>query len=374
MEMIRDKPVLGLGIGAFSYHYLDYQAAYLLNHPAYIKYSGKAAEAHNEYLHLAAETGIVGLVSFLAIIFVFYYLVYQYLEREEDKDDKIIIFGLLMGITCFLTHCLFTFPFHVPVLGSTFFILLGLTMANINLAGGNKGNDSAQNVVLIQFKSNALFLKIVIVMLIIMAVAVLWEIALKPYLAELNYFPGAKYFAEQDNDTALEYFKKAALYDTKNGRIMHALGSAYYQLDLQEEAQQILQKTIQIYKDRNTFRNLGLSYRQSGDFKQAEKQFQQAIYLDPKFYEAYHDLASLYIYQNEYEKAIEQWQRAIDLGLAFEEKHIFLYYIGLGYQRLSRQEEAYKYFLAALKEAPDDSSILKDIEQELLNIYLNDNI
>lgn len=337
LEIIKDKPILGLGIGTFSYHYLDYQAAFLVNHPEYIKYNGKAAEAHNEYLHLAAETGITGLFSLLAIIFVFYYLIYQYLEREKNKDNIIIIFGLLMGITCFLIHCLFTFPFHVPVLGTTFFILLGLTITYINLSEKNEGKESSKSAVLVKFKSNTFYTTIVTVMLIVLAVTGLWKIALKPYLAEHNYFKGANHFAEQENGIALEYFKRAAQYDSNNGRILHALGSAYYQLDLQEEAQKILQKTTQIYRDRNTFRNLGLSYRQSGDFEQAEKQFQQAIYLDPKYYVAYHDLASLYVYLNEYEKAIEQWQRAIDLGLEFEEKNDFLYYIGLGYQQLNSQ-------------------------------------
>jgi len=365
MEMIKNKPILGLGIGAFSYHYLDYQAAYLVKHPEYIKFSGKAAEAHNEYLHLAAEIGIAGLFSFLTIIYIFYYLIYQYLEKEKNKNYKIIIFGLLAGVTCFLIHCLFTFPFHVPVLGTTFFILLGLTIAYINLTEKGKGNDSAKNIVLIHFKFNALYRTIAIVILIVLAVTGLWKIALKPYLAELYYFKGARHFAVHNNEVALKYFKKAALYDSNNGRVMHALGSAYYQLDFQEEAKQYLQKTLKIYKDRNTFRNLGLSYRQSGDFEQAKKYFQLAIYIDPKYYHAYHDLASLFVYLNEYEKAIEQWQLAIDLGLEFEEKPNFLYYIGLGYQQLGRPKEAYDYFLAALQEAPDDSSVLLDIEQQL---------
>jgi len=376
LEMMEDKPLLGLGIGTFKYHYLDYQAEYLRQHPHYIKNSGKAAEAHNEYLQLVAEIGIVGLISFLGIIISFFFLIYQYLESKKNKEVKnkekmmvIVIFGLLMGITCFLIHCLFTFPFHVPVLGATFFILLSLTMVIINLEEEENQDYSKQYLRIIKLNLNPILKYISIALVLLLAVWEGWELAIKPYLAEIDYFKGAKCFTKQDNSKALEYFQKAAFLDSGNGRILHALGSAYYQLGLQEEAQKILEKTKTIYKDRNIYRNMGLSLMESGDYDRAEDEFKKAIKLDPKFYEAYHDLASWYVYQEEYQKAIEQWERAINLGFNFEEKHIFLYFIGIAWERMGDTEQAYHYFLEALKEAPDDSLVMADIEQELLNIY-----
>jgi len=373
-EMLKDKPIFGLGIGTFKYHYLDYQADYLIDHPNYIKNAVKAAEAHNEYLQIAAEMGLIGLISFLSIIFTFYYIVYQYFEKEHDKNKLLIIFGILMGVSCYLVHCLFTFPFHVPVLGATFFILIGLAVAYIEASTEEKLSNYNKKQIIFKFNIKPIFRYLSITIVIVIAFFAIWELAIKPYLAEINYFKGAKYFAEQNNNTALEYFQKAAQLDSSNGRIIHALGSAYYQLGMQEEAQKILQQTTEIYNDRNTFRNLGLSYMQSGDLQNAEEEFEQAIYLDPKFWKAYNDLASFYVYQDEYEKAIETWQKAIDLDLEFKEKHIFLYYIGMAYKRMENQEEAYNYFLEALKEAPDDSPIMADIEQELLKIYQSTNV
>jgi O-antigen ligase/Flp pilus assembly protein TadD len=369
IEMFKDKPAFGLGIGTFKYHYLDYQAAYLIDHPNYIRNSGKAAEAHNEYLQIAAEMGIIGLIVFLSIIFAFYYIVYQYFEKEDNKKNLLIIFGILMGITSCLIHCLFTFPFHVPALGAIFFILFGLTLAYMNISSGN------MNKSMIEIRLNIYTGIKYILLCIAVLVAIIGarHLAIKPYMAEINYYKGAKYFAEQNNNLALEYFEKASRLDSNNGRIMHALGSSYYQLGLQEEARNILQSTKEIYKDRNTCRNLGLSYMQSGNYEKAIEEFEQAIYLDPKFYEAYNDLASLYVYQGEYAKAIETWQKAIDLGLDFKEKHIFLYYIGMAYQRMNNSENAYEYFLEALIEAPDESPIMKDIENELLKNFQRNN-
>jgi len=195
------------------------------------------------------------------------------------------------------------------------------------------------------------------------------NIALYPYLAEINYFKRMKNYENQKYEDAFNYFEKATRLDPYNGRILHALGSTYYQLDMQEEAQQILEKTKGIFNDRNTYLNLGLSYLQSGNIEAVVKNFKHAIYLDPEFWQAYNDLASLYVHQNEYEKAIEQWKTAINRNINFEEEYIFLYYIGMAYKRLDNQEKANDYFLEALKMAPKESVILKDIKKELLNIY-----
>jgi O-antigen ligase/Tfp pilus assembly protein PilF len=360
--MFKDNPLFGSGIGTFKYHYLDYQARYLQKNPQYIRYAGKAAEAHNEYLQLASEIGIVGLVSFLSIILIFYFSVYQWFEKVGEDRKKMTVFGLLLGITCFLIHCMVTFPLHVPVLGATFFIILGMALAYMKILGKNTSEDICE----VKLKINSSIKYILLFIAIILAFLGAWKLAIKPYLAELNYFKGVNYFSEQNNSAALSYFQKAAKLDSDNGRIMHALGSAYYQLGLQEEAQKILQQTTEIYNDRNTYRNLGLSYMQTEDYEKAKEEFEHAIYLDPDFYEAYNDLASLYVYQGKYERAIEQWQTAIDLELKFKEKHIFLYYIGIAYKRMNDFEKAYEYFEEAKKIAPKKSPILKDIEQELL--------
>ncbi|GAG98500.1 unnamed protein product, partial [marine sediment metagenome] len=54
LQMIQDNPILGSGIGTFKMNYLYYQSEFLKDNPYYVKYSGKAGEAHNEYLQIWA--------------------------------------------------------------------------------------------------------------------------------------------------------------------------------------------------------------------------------------------------------------------------------------------------------------------------------
>jgi putative inorganic carbon (hco3(-)) transporter len=63
LATFRDHPFLGAGPGGFFARYSQEQANKLD-----LRYLGKNRRAHNMYLEIAADTGIVGLVAFLAIV------------------------------------------------------------------------------------------------------------------------------------------------------------------------------------------------------------------------------------------------------------------------------------------------------------------
>ena len=366
-NMIKDKPLLGSGIGTFKMNYLDYQAVFLQKYPDYIKYSGKAAEAHNEYLQILAELGIPGFAVFLSILFVFYSLALKYLKEKHNNKDKIIVFGLLMGITSFLIHSLLSFPYHVPILGSTFFIFLGLTVVYIN--GFDLKEVDRKNIIRIKINTNQMIKNIIIILMLLLVVFLIGIFVVKPYFAEIYYFKGMKDYENQNYNDALKDFKYAAWLDPSNGRILHVLGSTYYHLDIQDEAQKILQRTKYYFNDRNIYRNLGLSYTQSGNYQEAEKEIKLAIYLDPKFNKAYIDLAYLYAIQKDYDKAIVEWNKILEIDPNFPEKYNVLYFIGMAYQKKETPDKALEYFVQALKLVPVGDPIEKEIEEEINKIY-----
>jgi len=373
-EMIKDKPIFGSGIGTFKMNYLNYQAKFFKVNPDYIKYLAYAREAHNEYLQIGAELGIVGLGIFILIIFVFYNLILKYVKKESRDNEKIIVFGLLMGVTSFLIHSLFTFPLHVPALGLTFFIVIGLTLSYIRNIGSLKHE---KNIIIKNeiFKNKKIKIFCIILFLFFMIFAI-DSLVIKPYLAEIYYFKGMRYNNIKNYDMSFPYLKYAAQLNPYNGRILHALGSTYYNINIFDKAEEILQKAKKYIIDANTFYMLGLVYSKRGLNKEAEEELKQAIYLNLRFSEAYYNLGLLYFSQENYDDTIEQWNKILEIEPNFPNEYIVLNNLGIVYQKKEMPDKALEYFLEALALAPEGSPIIEEIspiieeiEEEIYIIY-----
>jgi tetratricopeptide (TPR) repeat protein len=372
--MIKDKPFLGGGVGSFKINYLDYQARFLREHPKYNKYWINAKEAHNEYLQIGAEIGLFALGIILIIILKLYNLGINVLKKEIDNKRKLICWGLLLGITSFLIHSLFTFPLHVPALGSAFFIILGLSVVYIKNFDLTEGRDKEikENYLMNGEKkrSNNFRLHFLCTILILLIMLLLIDtIVVRPYLAEVYAYQGGKYYDNGNYKVSLLKYKYANKLNPFNGRVLFNLGVNYYILGIYEEAEKIFKESIKYYNDRNVYGNLGLCYMKMGDYQRAEKEFKYAIYLNPRFSKAYSDLGLLYFEKGNYEGAIEQWERILEIDPDFSENYIILANLGMVYKMKEMPDKALKYFLQALQLVPDGSPIIEEIEKEIYNIH-----
>jgi tetratricopeptide (TPR) repeat protein len=308
------------------------------------------------------------------MILKLYNLFIIFLKKEIDNKRKLTCWGLLLGITSFLIHSLFTFPLHVPALGSAFFIFLGLTVVYIKNFDLSEGRDKEKNKNCLmngeKKKSNSFRLDLLYTILILLIMLLLIDtIVVRPYLAEVYAYQGRKYF-EDDNyiESALKY-KYANKLDPFNGKVLFNIGVNYYILDIYEEAEKIFKESIKYYNDRNVYGNLGLCYMKMGDYQRAEKEFKYAIYLNPRFSKAYSDLGLLYFEKGNYDGAIEQWKRILEINPDFSENYIVLSNLGVVYEKKEMPDKALKYFLQALQLAPEGGPIIEEIEKEIYNIY-----
>ena len=367
-NMIKDKPILGSGIGTFKMNYLNYQAKIIKDNPYYLKLSGNAREAHNECLQMWAELGIVGLGLFLLMFYFFYKTVFIFLKSKLNIENKIIALGLFMGITCFLIHSLFAFPLHVPALVSSFFLIMSLTIAYINNFNLSE-SEKEKNIRKIDLKILKLNINYVVVLALVIMLIAINFLVIKPYMAELYYFKGLRYNVDKNYVKALPNFHYSAQLDPYNGRILLALGTTYYNLNIQSKAEEILQKAKNYINNMNVFRNLGLSYMQNGNYKKAEEEFKYALYLMPKFTKAYYDLGYLYFIQERYNDTIEQWNKILEIEPDFPNNYIVLNNLGIAYNKMQMPEKALEYFVQAVQLVPEGDPIEKEIEEEINKIY-----
>ncbi|MCG6190213.1 O-antigen ligase family protein [Maribellus maritimus] len=126
IRMFADKPVLGFGPGTYMFQYAPYQ----LNKDRTIISTNSAdgGNAHSEYLGPLAESGVLGLLTFLLIIgTVIYTAVKTYSRLTDIRLKQIVLTALVALVTYyihgFLNNFLDTDKLSVPFWGFTAMIV-----------------------------------------------------------------------------------------------------------------------------------------------------------------------------------------------------------------------------------------------------------
>lgn len=122
LVMYRENPTLGVGIGNYGERYKEYVTKYPELYVGHDRYS-----VHNSYLKVAAETGTVGLLSFM-LIYLYYYIFMakQFFHHKEDLLKKVLLIGLFVGSGTFFGQNLANNLIFIPQLNVLFWLVSGL--------------------------------------------------------------------------------------------------------------------------------------------------------------------------------------------------------------------------------------------------------
>ena len=105
VRMAARNPVSGVGFGQFPDNYLAYAS-----NPA----EWESRDAHNSFIKAAAETGLVGFIPFMALVFLTFRVAYQRRKADVPEDSPIeravrrSVFPSMMGFCVaafFLSQC-----------------------------------------------------------------------------------------------------------------------------------------------------------------------------------------------------------------------------------------------------------------------------
>jgi O-antigen ligase/Tfp pilus assembly protein PilF len=351
--MIKDHPLQGSGIGTFKYNSLRYQAEFFSQGDNRSLYPyGIAHEAHNEYLQLGAELGIIGLGIFLWMIIAYFYYGLKILKKTKDNYKQGVIIGLMGIVMAVLVDGIFGFPLHLPATIMLFWLSFGLTISIFQTGeekrakeSENIKNDSRGEKYLFQFKP---FLYIGIIILSIFLCVTLsrvfiarvcWYYGVKeaekgnlnrtmdiyqkslkydPYLGSMYYGIGAILMNyKKDFTMAEEYFKKAEKY-TDYPELPQNLAFIYLKKGELDKAAVKLEQAISYQKNRESMMPLycvlGNTYLNLRDYKKAEITFNKALEIDINSVKAHFGLAGAYLNQGKKIMALFEFQRVIKLA------------------------------------------------------------
>jgi len=120
LQIIKAHPYLGTGLGAFGVTYTQYDSRNGLY---------RLEQAHNDYLQVLSDGGIIGAVLALSFVVL---LFYKAISRANSRDDfrRGVALAALSGCFAVLVHSFFDFTLHTTSNALLFLVLAALATLN----------------------------------------------------------------------------------------------------------------------------------------------------------------------------------------------------------------------------------------------------
>jgi O-antigen ligase/Tfp pilus assembly protein PilF len=366
--MIKDHPLLGSGIGTYKYNTLRYQAEFFAQGENRSLYPhGFADKAHNEYLQLWAELGIIGLGIFIWLMISYFRFGLKILRKIKDESRQGIIIGLMGAVVEVLVDGIFGFPLHLPATIVLFWLALGLTVA----VGLLKDEANAPEIKMIRENSNISRFKPLLYLGIILFTIFLGVTVTRPFVARIYWYYGFKEIEKENWDKAIKTYEEALKWDPYLGEIYYDIGKILeikelygVALEYFEKAEKYidspnlpqdfaliylkkgqldkaaikLKQAISYQSDEKSmlplYSELGNTYLQLKRYKPAEIAFKNALKINPDFVNAHYGLAGAYLKQNLSNEALIELQKVIELAPDSQEAN----YAKITIQKLNQEK------------------------------------
>ena len=126
--IVKDFPLFGTGLGTFEQSYRRYQTKFprlLFDH------------AHNDYVEMATDTGIVGFLLAGGMAVIFFLTIIRGWRRRHDRFATCIGAGGVSSCLAMAVHGGADFNLHIPANALAFAVIAGLTHAAIFTPSGS---------------------------------------------------------------------------------------------------------------------------------------------------------------------------------------------------------------------------------------------
>jgi O-antigen ligase len=287
MPLIRDHWILGVGGGNWKIQFPGYgvEGSYRMQDQSVF-----FTRAHNDFIEVLAETGLPGLLLYMAIFGYAFLRLYRCRKKVPWQSSM-----LLAGILGFLVSSLLDFPKERIEFLAMLSVYLGLVA--ISLAG-----DTRQFV---RWKS---FRGVMIALSIVMAFNVYTGI--RHYRAERLTVVLMRDRAEGNWENVIELSGRAEScwhhLDPSSVPLSYYRGLAYYQLGQLEEAEGAFQKAHRHSPyNFHVLNNLATVALEKNDVAGSLVWLREALRINPRFEDALFNLSYAYTLQGAYEQALE---------------------------------------------------------------------
>ena len=132
-RLIDDFPLFGVGAGNYSTMIPQYETR---NMTVFINH------AHNDYLEMLAEQGVVGLSIYLLLMFICVFNVYRVISTTQSTEVLVSAVVGVFGVVSMLTHAVVDFNFYIPSNAAYFYVFLALMLCRTDTAISDRRPES----------------------------------------------------------------------------------------------------------------------------------------------------------------------------------------------------------------------------------------
>jgi len=347
IDIIKEHPLLGTGIGTFKKIHPKYQSKYLRT-KKYGRFEGLSRFIHNDYLEITTNTGILGLGTFLWLIVALYWTGLKRLKQiNQSKYSPNLLIIILSSLTAVLIHSFFHYSFYLPATGMLFWLWLGL----LNTTGGAKLQKTKENI-----RPSIIRQGVIIVITIFLLVWVT-----RPFIASLYFDRAIYYHMSGDYKNAIAMHKKSIEFNPRDEKAHNNLGNVYRDIGLYREALKEYERALKINPyGVEAHNNLGILYVNRGLYDEAIKEYMLAIEINPNLAGVHNNLGNTYAKKGLYNMALKEYQEAVNLDRRFVEAYNNL---GVTLVEMGELREAVRQFKKALKRKPNYERVRSNLKK-----------
>jgi O-antigen ligase len=294
LEMAAAHPIIGIGTGTFGAQYQPYRAVVFdrLADPAAVYPArehgyDEAGHAHNDWLQVAAENGVVGLGLFAGMVLLCLMAGLKLLmERPASLTGPLpvtphplpssLLCGLMAGMTALLAHALVDFPLHQPAA----VLLFWLGMATVVAAGARPVMwplPAWLTAKVVRWGASG----VVVVGIGLLVVQAVRPVIAGAYQRQAWVLMTGRHWAE-----AIPVIRAGLRWEPSQPELTLYLGVAAYQQGDLEGSRAAYERYQSLYSDFQTLYNLGLIAVRQRRFDHAERYFREALRYKPTLAEA----------------------------------------------------------------------------------------
>ena len=123
-EQVSDHPILGAGLGNWKIASISYGKYHIKGYT--VPY-----HAHNDFIHIFTEVGILGGIAYLSLFIILTFFLFRllYVQRKEDGNTDFSLFLLVLPFIIYGIDAGLNFPIARPLMQSSLALYMGLLLS-----------------------------------------------------------------------------------------------------------------------------------------------------------------------------------------------------------------------------------------------------